>query len=289
MPLKIKCPACSAVIGVPDTAVGKQVRCPKCQKAVPVKRPAPPPPVDDDDDDDVPAPPPAKTGVKSAPGKPNGKSMPKPPPGKKPAKPPRDDDDDDDDTPAPPKKKGSPVFLILGIVGGVFLLLCLGCTGSVLYFVYGIYSAANQGIQAFNNIQTDLQNQGGGTNPFDPIKPGAKVEDLNGALAAIKSQDKNGKYRGAEWLAKAPLDPQRQAEVALRPRRDGRLHRSRDEGPGRPGPGGVGRQGEHPGHCQGDGRGQGRLGQRHPQEGGVRDPGAVQGRTRRHGHRPLPG
>lgn len=36
MPIPLICPGCSAKVTAPDSAVGKKVRCPKCQAAVPV-------------------------------------------------------------------------------------------------------------------------------------------------------------------------------------------------------------------------------------------------------------
>src|SRR5690348_17294432 len=43
MPVQISCPQCSQTLRVPDTAVGKSVRCPKCQTVFPAKPSGPPP------------------------------------------------------------------------------------------------------------------------------------------------------------------------------------------------------------------------------------------------------
>jgi hypothetical protein len=39
MPIAITCPGCDKKLRVPDTSAGKKVRCPSCQKVVPVPKP----------------------------------------------------------------------------------------------------------------------------------------------------------------------------------------------------------------------------------------------------------
>ncbi|MCC6419322.1 MAG: hypothetical protein IT429_13895 [Gemmataceae bacterium] len=119
MPL-VKCTACSRKLNVPETAVGKQVRCPACKNvfrvplaeaahpvveavepapvrpaaAKPAARPVPPPPPPVDDFEDVapPPPPPRKPAARA----------PAPPP------PPVDDFEFEDDAPpGPPPRSGA--------------------------------------------------------------------------------------------------------------------------------------------------------------------------------------
>src|SRR5262245_27941319 len=44
MPFRVQCPGCQATLGLPETAAGKQARCPRCQKVFEVAPPKPKPP-----------------------------------------------------------------------------------------------------------------------------------------------------------------------------------------------------------------------------------------------------
>jgi hypothetical protein len=107
MPITVQCTGCPARLNAPDTAVGKKVKCPKCQALVPVPspfpaaKPAPPPPPEPEPlivEDRPPPPQFKKSGVA-------------PRPAAKPAAPPPEPLGLDDDEPAPPPAKKS------GIVG----------------------------------------------------------------------------------------------------------------------------------------------------------------------------
>ena len=69
MPITVSCPNCAKSLKIPDTAVGKRVKCPACQtpftaaepddavtsappKPSAVKKPAPPPPRDEEEDEE---------------------------------------------------------------------------------------------------------------------------------------------------------------------------------------------------------------------------------------------
>lgn len=108
MPIVVTCPGCPTKLSAPDTAAGKQVRCPKCGAAAPVPSadepvvdatPAPktkPRPVDDDDDFDRP-----KKKSRRDDDDDDADERPR----KKARR--RDDDDDDDDRPRKKKKRKS--------------------------------------------------------------------------------------------------------------------------------------------------------------------------------------
>jgi len=78
MPLVIPCPSCNAKLKAPETLIGKTVKCPNCQAAIPVRAPS-----------NTPAPKAAAA------------------PAKKPAPPPADDFNFDDDPDERPSKKGA--------------------------------------------------------------------------------------------------------------------------------------------------------------------------------------
>jgi uncharacterized Tic20 family protein len=99
MPLVIPCPSCKAKLKVPETAIGKKVKCPGCQTPITVTDPAAKP---------APAPAPAKVKAPAPPPDDNPfDDLHDAPPARKPAAKRRDDDDDEDDRPRP-KAKGRP-------------------------------------------------------------------------------------------------------------------------------------------------------------------------------------
>jgi predicted Zn finger-like uncharacterized protein len=129
MPIKAMCPECQTQYNVPDTAVGKKVKCKTCEFVFPIKgqkaaaRPAPKDPWEtDDSDDDVPVLTPAKkTKPKTSDGLP-------PKIGKKKKATYIADDDDEEDDPKPKKKKKKqssemdPRLTFLAIAIGVVVL-----------------------------------------------------------------------------------------------------------------------------------------------------------------------
>jgi predicted Zn finger-like uncharacterized protein len=85
----------------------------------------------------------------------------------------------------------SPLFWILGITLGVFLLLFCGAVTAVGLFVYGVANAANRIAQNM---------------------PGAEPKDMNEALRWLNE----GSFKAenaAAWLEIQPVDPGRRAEV----------------------------------------------------------------------------
>ncbi len=119
MPISVVCPHCTAKLNAPDTAAGKRVKCPKCQKPIPVPEEY----VVEEEQDYVveeEAPLPVAKAAKSA-------RMPIPKSKRSLVE--DEDDEDDDDRPRKKKKKGvSPIQLIST---GVALLVGLG---AVIYF-----------------------------------------------------------------------------------------------------------------------------------------------------------
>jgi hypothetical protein len=176
MPIPVQCTGCKVQLNAPDTAVGKKVKCPKCQTVVavpgaaPAPKPAPPPPSPPPLPapapftlEDEPAPPPArKSGtapkpaakpaapppeplgldddepVEEKPAKKSG-TAPKPAPRKR-----HDDADDEGGGKKPVRKKrgaakaggGPPVALVLSIAG----LIGLAIVGFVAYAAYSASS-----------------------------------------------------------------------------------------------------------------------------------------------------
>jgi predicted Zn finger-like uncharacterized protein len=85
----------------------------------------------------------------------------------------------------------SPLFWILGITLGVFLLLFCGAVTAVGIFVYGIANAANRIVQNM---------------------PGAEPKDMNEALRWL-SEGSFKAENAAAWLENQPVDLGRRAEV----------------------------------------------------------------------------
>jgi predicted Zn finger-like uncharacterized protein len=61
MPINVQCPQCSRQLGVPDTLIGKKVKCPSCQTVFTAEEPgaaaaAPPPPPLAEDESEAPRP-----------------------------------------------------------------------------------------------------------------------------------------------------------------------------------------------------------------------------------------
>ena len=143
----VDCPGCPAKLSAPETAAGKQIRCPKCgavatvpalvqAEEVPVVDGtlAPPPklrpkpvPVDDDEDDERP-----RARGRRAEDDDEEDERPR----KKTRRRAADDDDDDDDDPPPRKRRRksggvSAGIIVLAVVGGLLLVCGIG---------FGIYA-----------------------------------------------------------------------------------------------------------------------------------------------------
>ncbi len=95
--------------------------------------------------------------------------------------------------PQPQSSSGmAPLFWILGIGGGVFVLLACMVLGGVALLGYGISNAAS-------NVAADM--------------PGAEPRDLNQALDWLKQRGGFKAENAAAWLAKQPVNAGRRAEV----------------------------------------------------------------------------
>ena len=143
MPIPVVCPACGAKLSTPDSAAGKQVRCPKagCGTLVPVpaflaveeveETPAVPPPprpvraaAVEDDDDDRPRRRRRDDEDEDADDRPRSRR--------------RDDDEEDDDRPrrrraAGRRRSGGGAGKVVAIVAGVVVLV--GGVGAAVYFL----------------------------------------------------------------------------------------------------------------------------------------------------------
>ncbi len=140
----VDCPGCPAKLSAPETAVGKQIRCPKCGAVAtvpalvqaeevsvvdgtlaPSPKPRPKPvPVDDDDDDERPR----------ARGRRAEEEEEDERPRKKKRRRTADDDDDDDPPPRKRRRKSGGVsagIIVLAVVGGLLLVCGIG---------FGIYA-----------------------------------------------------------------------------------------------------------------------------------------------------
>ena len=81
MPITVLCPGCSTRLTAPDSAAGKNVKCPKCQVLMALPAAAPPPPPEEEPEFEVVEPPARQPPVKAR------------------------EEDDDDDKPTPIKMK----------------------------------------------------------------------------------------------------------------------------------------------------------------------------------------
>jgi predicted Zn finger-like uncharacterized protein len=125
-----------------------------------------------------------------------------------------DDDDDDDRAPRRvPKKSSGGTGMVLAIVGGIIAVVVLVCGG----ISYGIYRA----VQAADEAIDDAAQQANNGQPpfgFDPgggwIGAEKQPKDVGEALTFLKGNDVGEKRGAANWLAKQPVDPGRQKEVA---------------------------------------------------------------------------
>ena len=170
MPISVLCPSCSAAFNVRDEFAGKRGKCPKCGNAlaIPVSAPTPPEPEPqfqfDDEPEDKPVPdkvPPriaadelADDGPPRRKREPMSEADDRPRP-KRPAMSDSEDDDrprskrrsgndDADRDDDRPKKKGKSGMLLLGILGGLFVLCAGGCGGLYFFVVKPIIDKGNE-------------------------------------------------------------------------------------------------------------------------------------------------
>jgi HEAT repeat protein len=136
----------------------------------------------------------------------------------------RDDDDDrprakksrrayDDDGDDSPRKSSDGSGMVLAIVGGVFAVLLLLCGGGVLG-VYYMYRKGAEAIEQAANAPAPAADVPVIDNPFIPGPTRPTLASIDDALRALKSADEGERRAALEWLARAPLDVGRQAEVS---------------------------------------------------------------------------
>lgn len=200
MPPKTVCPNCGAAYALRDEMIGKKVRCKKCEQAfVAEARPGP-----------------SSDGVRAQP----------PPAESIPVVPVVDEPPLDvllADRPAPERKASSatPVLLVVGgVLAGLFLL----CGGSAV-LVYWRVARAVEEVQNEFGKQFPPGKPGGPAGPFGAVQPLAPGEpppnpgyrppaNLDEAAAGLTDGDPRRRADAARWLARAPVHPSRQAEVA---------------------------------------------------------------------------
>src|SRR5216683_1932134 len=120
----------------------------------------------------------------------------------------------DEEGSAPQKKSSTLMWVLLG--GGGYLLLLLLTCGGIFGFVY--YKAH----QVAQNLREDVE--AAQQNAFEPNPRGGdrqgnrkrpdEYDSLDDALADLKAGDANRCRSAADWLARAKVEPLRQAEVA---------------------------------------------------------------------------
>jgi hypothetical protein len=145
MPILVTCPGCSAKLNAPDSAVGKNVKCPKpnCGTIVPVPAPKVQQPAFEVVEDEPPPAPPPKSkprliaAVEVEEDEPPRKKARRDDDDDRPRRKKRRDDDDDDDDDRPRRKKRRAAG---GASGGIIALIVLG--GLVLLGAvgFGIYA-----------------------------------------------------------------------------------------------------------------------------------------------------
>jgi len=125
-----------------------------------------------------------------------------------------DEDDDDDDRPRQraPESSGGGAGKVLIIIGGVVALLVLLCGGGI----YGIYRVVNATGDAIDDQDMAVRNDLVGDAFGGMELPGMdrQPKDFEDALASLKSDKPFYRRGAANWLAKQPLNPARQQEVA---------------------------------------------------------------------------
>lgn len=195
MAISITCPHCEATFKVSDSLRGKKVRCKKCEEAFVAR-----PPRKKDDEDER-----------------EHRIQGKPQPARRgPRRPADENDDDDRPSPKLRKKKGGGaagnVLLILGGVCAFAMLVCCGVGGYGFYtFYYGVKTT----IDDMADLSRDMK--GPNLNPpvLDPgIGSTRGIASVADALKELREGDAGRKRSAATWLARSPLAPGQQAEVA---------------------------------------------------------------------------
>jgi hypothetical protein len=118
----------------------------------------------------------------------------------------------DDDGPGDPVRRGEGIPPWVWVVGGVGLLVLL-TIGVSMYFVWRAKAQAigNKVDGVVGNLKNMPQPPNAPPNwPFGPQRP----TNLEEALADLKGTDMNRRIAAGRWLAKAPVDKDRRAEVA---------------------------------------------------------------------------
>jgi HEAT repeat protein len=229
MPIIVTCPGCQTSYNLPEQYRGKKVRCRKCQLEFASAADAPSEEarlnVEAVDEDDM-----ADAGIRS---EPRARRDAKEGDGRRARR-----RWGDEEGAAPPKKSSTLMWVLL--LGGGFLLLLLLTCGGIGGFIYYKAQKVGQNLreeaearqQEFIDQQKAMQQPFGDLNnpnfpndpnnpqpnPFNPNprlgkRPG-EYANLDEALADLKAGDANRARPSADWLAKAPVEEARQAEVA---------------------------------------------------------------------------
>jgi predicted Zn finger-like uncharacterized protein len=239
MAQEVLCPICGATYNLADEQMGKKVRCKKCEHAFTAGGDKKRREDDDYDDDD--------DGIQDAPrGRVKAKSRGRTDRGRD-----RDDDDDrprktrsveEQAKPRGEREPGLPVssFVIMGVVVGV-LFLCCGGAG-LIWWVWPSprQNAPNNQPNRPNNPQNNQPNRPNNpppgrradANPPAPVPPPppppagfphppgfpapgtSSITSVKEALDALRGTDPGRERAGADWLARAPREEGKAAEVS---------------------------------------------------------------------------
>ena len=236
MPIQTTCPQCQSQYRLPDTQMGKRVRCKKCQSVFIAGEVVDAPVLKEASGDEVRAKRPSKMDtmvVEELPVFDEVTTAPRShhaPPARRSYhddRPRRDDyDDRRDEEPLP--AAGSSLPLILGGVGALVLLLGLGIVGAYFFM-------SSEPDQASTQTEGGTRGTGWPNNQTgrpiinrpannDPPKP----QDFDTALAYVKNNDSTRRRMGLEYLQSARVDPSRrdQLDVALTPLLEDPTHKA---------------------------------------------------------------
>src|SRR5262245_28783967 len=212
MPIQTSCPQCQSSYRLPDTQLGKRVRCKKCQSVFIAGEVTDAPVLQEASREEASAKRPSKLDkvveelpvfdevTTSAP-----RSHHAPPPRRafEDDRPRRDDYDDRDRLEEEVSRGGGNLPLILGGVGAAILLAGLGLIGAW----YMMQSPTGPDQAGGQTEQTNpWQNDKDKPRPRPGIGSPAKPQDVDTALAYLKIDDNNHRRMALEYLASATVD-----------------------------------------------------------------------------------
>jgi predicted Zn finger-like uncharacterized protein len=232
MPINMLCPVCGAPYELDDSQVGKTVRCRKCEETFTVKAQRDRKKYDYEDNDRRAERAPRVSRVRDEEDdRPRRRRARDEDEDERPRRRRSREDDDEDDRRRRRARKSSGAGTVLIVLGSIAAVLLVVCGGGAA-FLYFRFRAAVEDIQG--QMQAGPQpggggpagpagpkgGMGGGAGPMVPQPPPAQaVQDVEGALAALKDNERWRQDDGLRWLASARPDPARRAEVvaALEP------------------------------------------------------------------------